>query len=327
MAAGGVGGSIAFYQVDKKRISKEGILSIFCGSKFDILRFVFQPIHNLRKGLWQLMTNQKPPEYPTLTKSHKGLYPFKICTTSFIYPDHYVPNVRMLGPYMDEIELLLFESQGTDALPSRKVIAELCRLAEEFDLSYNVHLPTDISISDRNPARQRRAVETMIQVIDRVRPLDPSALILHVPYTEKSQREPVVRNWQRRVDQSLKQIVSGIENEKIIAFETLDYPLELLEDIIVDLDLGICLDLGHLMVYDYDVLEVFNKFAYKTSVLHLHGVENGCDHTTLKRLSDKLFDSVHQVLKQFTGVVSIEVFSFENLDSSLKYLASHWRKN
>src|SRR5210317_1315717 len=98
--------------------------------------------------------------YPSLTKVYKGLYPFKICTTSFIYPDHYIPNVRMLGPYMDEIELLLFESLGSEVLPSRAVISELCRLAGDFDLSYNVHLPTDISISDRDPAQQQRAVET-----------------------------------------------------------------------------------------------------------------------------------------------------------------------
>ena len=273
------------------------------------------------------MTNEQLHGYQSLPKSYKGLFPFKICTTSFIYPDHYIPNVKMLGPYVDEIELLLFESIGEDALPSRAVIAELCRLAAEFDLSYNVHLPTDISISDPNPARQQRAVETMIQVMDLVRPLDPSALILHVPYTEKSLNDPVVRNWQNRVDQSLKKIVSGIENEKIIAIETLDYPLEFLEDIIVDLDLSICLDLGHLMVYDYDVLEVFTKFASKTSVLHLHGVENGCDHKTLELLSDKLFETVLPVLNKFTGVVSLEVFSFENLDSSLKYLESHWRKS
>ena len=273
------------------------------------------------------MKNKQPLEYSSLTKSYKGLYPFKICTTSFIYPDHYIPNVKMLGPYMDEIELLLFESLGEDALPSRAVIAELCRLAAEFDLSYNVHLPTDVSIGDRNPARQQRAVETMIQVMDLVRPLDPSALILHVPYTEKSLNDPVVRNWQNRVDQSLKKIVSGIENEKIIAIETLDYPLEFLEDIIVDLDLSICLDLGHLMVYDYDVLKVFNKYSSVTPVLHLHGVENRCDHMTLERLSAKLFETVLQVLNKFTGVVSLEVFSFENLDSSLEYLENHWKKN
>ena len=272
------------------------------------------------------MTHEKPLEYPALAKSYKGLYPFKICTTSFIYPDHYIPNVKMLGPYLNEIELLLFESQGADVLPTRKVITDLCRLAEEFDLSYNVHLPTDISISDRNPARQAEAVETMIQVMGLVGPLDPSALILHVPYNESSLDDSVVKKWQNRVYQNLKEIVSAVENKKIIAVENLNYPLKLLEDIIADLGLSICLDLGHLMIYDHDVLEVFNTYAAKTSVIHLHGVENGRDHITLERLSDKLMEAVLQVLNKYTGIVSLEVFSFENLDSSLKFLENHWER-
>jgi len=273
------------------------------------------------------MTNPQEDGYPTLTKSYKGLYPFKICTTSFIYPDHYIPNVKMLGPYLDEIELLLFESQGTDALPTRKVITELCLLAAEFDLSYNVHLPTDISISDQNPARQQRAVETMIQIMDLVRPLDPSALILHIPYTEKSFDEQFVKNWHDRVWQNLAKIGSAAETQDIIAIETLDYPLELLEDILLDLDLGVCLDLGHLMVYDYDLIKVFDKYGFKTPVIHLHGVANDRDHTTLDRLSEDLASTVLRVLKRFAGVVSIEVFSFENLESSLKFLERNWKKN
>jgi sugar phosphate isomerase/epimerase len=224
---------------------------------------------------------------------------------------------------MDEIELLLFESRGTDALPSRAVITELCRLAGEFDLSYNVHLPTDISISDRDPARQQYAVETMIRVSELVRPLEASALILHVPFGENSFDESIVANWRDRVYQNLSKITSAVEAQDIIAIETLDYPVDLLEDIIVDLNLAICLDLGHLMVYGYDLLEVFNKYRFKASVLHLHGVENDRDHMALDRLSEKLASSVLQVLKRFTGVVSLEVFSFEDLNFSLKFLEKH----
>ncbi len=266
----------------------------------------------------------QPNSYPSLTKSYKGSFPFKICTTSFIYPDHYIPNVKMLGPCLDEIELLLFESRGTDALPSRTVIAELCRLAGEFDLSYNVHLPTDIALSDRDPAEQQHAVETMIRVMELVRPLDASALILHVPFGENSYDESVVANWRDRVYQNLEIILSAVENNNIIAVETLDYPLDLLEDLIVDLDLAICLDLGHLMVYDCDLLEVFNKYGFKTSVLHLHGVENDRDHLALDRLSETSASSVLQILKRFTGVVSLEVFSFEALNSSFKFIENRW---
>ena len=127
--------------------------------------------------------------YPTLPKSYKSAYPFTLCTTSYIYPDHIIPNVKMLGPYLDEIELLLFESAGTDVLPSKSVITELSRLAQEFGLTYNVHLPTDISISNQDCRHQNHAVETMIRVMELVYPLSPSGLTLHLPYIEKSFEE------------------------------------------------------------------------------------------------------------------------------------------
>ena len=272
------------------------------------------------------MTKKQPDKYPTLSKSYKSMFPFKICTTSFIYPDHYIPNVKMLGPCMDEIELLLFESQGNDVLPSKAVIAELGQLSRKFDLSYNVHLPTDVSITDRDHVRQKNAVDTLVRVIEHVQPLLPSALVLHLPFVD-TLSEQNISIWRNRVYRNLKKILSAVNNNRLIAVETLDYPLELVADILVDLDLSICLDLGHLMVYDYDVLAVYNEYEALTSVIHLHGVENRCDHTTLERLSDESFSAVRQVLARFTGVVSIEVFSFENLDSSLKHLERHWRKD
>ena len=73
------------------------------------------------------------------------------------------------------------------------------------------------------------------------------------------------------------------------------------------------------MIYDYDLTEVFNKYGVKTSVIHLHGVENGRDHLTLARLSKKPAAAVSWILKKFSGVVSLEVFSFEDLNSSLNF--------
>ncbi len=263
--------------------------------------------------------------YPSLTKSYKKSFPFKLCTTSFIYPDHYIPNVKMLGPYLDEIELLLFESQGPGLLPDKTIIAELRCLAAEFDLSYNVHLPTDISISDQDSARQQHAVETMARVMELVQPLEASALILHVPFGEKSDDASVVANWQDRVLHNLAKLMAVAQRHDIIAIETLDYPLELLDEIVLELDLMVCLDLGHLMVYDYDLVEVFDKYGFRTPVVHLHGVEDDHDHLALDRLTEKLTSSVLKVLKKFTGVVSLEVFSYEDLRSSLKFLENRWR--
>ena len=81
------------------------------------------------------------------------------------------------------------------------------------------------------------------------------------------------------------------------------------------------------MVHGYDIQKVFNKYAHRTSIIHLHGVENGRDHTTLERLSEKFIEPVLTILKSFTGIVSLEIFSFENLNSSLKFLENHWEEN
>ena len=281
--------------------------------------------HILKRWAGFLM-NDRSRRYPGLAKSYKRAYPFKLATTSFIYPDHYIPNVKMLGPYLDEIELLLFESKGVDALPSRAVIAELSNLAKEFDLTYNVHLPTDISISDRDPGHQKHAVETIIKVMELVAPLNPSAQILHLPFIEGSFEKNEVKIWQNRVRSNLGKILSTVEAGEKIAVETLDYPFELVDDIIFDSDLKICLDLGHLIVHGFDIQQVFDKYAFKTSVIHLHGVENDRDHISLDRLPAKLIEPVFRILKRFGGVVSLEIFSFENLKSSLKFLENHWNE-
>ena len=99
--------------------------------------------------------------YPSLEKSYKNHYPFRLGTTSFIYPESYIPNVKMLGPYLDEIELLFMES---NSLPSKDQINELALLAKEYELTYNIHLPTDISIGASDSSIRLHAVETVKRV-------------------------------------------------------------------------------------------------------------------------------------------------------------------
>jgi hypothetical protein len=263
--------------------------------------------------------------YPTLTRSYKRAFPFKLGTTSFIYPDHYVPNVNMLGPYFDEIELLLFESLRPGALPGPAVIRQLGDLAAKYELAYNVHLPTDISITDPDPAKQRRAVDIILSVIDLTSPLSPSGYALHIPYPADSFETQTVGKWQNRALAGLRKIVAaGISPESIL-IETLDYPCELLTAIIGELNLSICLDLGHLMLQGYDIKSAFHSYGAKAAMIHLHGFINGRDHLGLNTLSDKHIEPLLWILRQFTKTVSLEVFSFEQLQASLSFMEKHWK--
>jgi sugar phosphate isomerase/epimerase len=261
--------------------------------------------------------------YPSLARSYKGIFPFKLGTTSFIYPDHYVPNVKMLGPYLDEIELLLFESLAADALPSKAIIAELSQLAQKYGLSYNIHLPTDVSISDERPEKQQQAVDTLLSVIDHVSPLCPTAYTLHIAYNKKSFDNDAVKSWQGLVFKNLEKILAAGIAAESIAIETLDYRFDLIDDIIAKLNLSVCLDIGHLIAHGYDLNALFNKYVDITTIIHLHGVKSGHDHLALNKLPHKFIKPVVSILKQFTGSVSLEVFAYDDLKPSLAFLEKH----
>ena len=264
--------------------------------------------------------------YPALSKSYKGVFPFSIGTTSFIYPDDYVTNVKMLGPYLENIELLLFESHHTDALPSKQVISELANLAGDFNLTYNVHLPTDISVSSPDPLQRSIAAETISRVAEQVAPLQPTTLTLHVPYNEASLEDGVVKRWQERAIKNIGKILANGTPAQLISIENLDYPFEMVDPIISELDLNICLDCGHLFLHGDDINMFFNTYADRTAIMHLYGVDNNHFHGALDQLSEKSMAAITKLLRKFNGMVSLEVFSHVHLEASLKFLEKCWRQ-
>ena len=268
---------------------------------------------------------QRSNEYPSLPKSYKGAYPFKLATTSFIYPDDYIPNVKMLGPYFDEIELLLFESIDIDTSFSGAVVSELERLAKELKVDYDVHLPMDVSISDQDTHSQQHALNILSQIIERASPLVPSSYCLHIPYNETNFASHSIRKWHTRVRSNLEKLLDTGVDASRITIENLGYPIDLIADIVSELNLSICLDVGHLLHHGHNVADVFNRYFSKISVMHLHGVENNQDHVSLDRLSEERFHPVLKILKRFAGVVSLEVFSFDALNASLQYLERCWK--
>ena len=99
---------------------------------------------------------------------------FKLGTTSFIFPDHIVPNVKKLGRFFDEIELLVFESHPREILPTEDDIKELLYLSHKHNLTYNIHLPTDVSFSSEAETDRLKASDTVLQVMELFAPLAPS---------------------------------------------------------------------------------------------------------------------------------------------------------
>ncbi len=259
---------------------------------------------------------------------------FKLATTSFIVPDHIIPNVEKLGPYMDEIELLVFESMPDNVVPSKTDVRHLSHLSHKHNLTYNVHLPTDVSVSSFNKKERQKACDRLLLVIERFSPLKPTTHTLHlempkqVNHAKKGSSD--LENWQVHTRQGLELFLSGLTDPGLISIETLSYPFGHVEPFLKEFNLQVCIDAGHQIKYGHNLVETFKRHEKRIPLIHLHGVDFSGDyikdHTSLDRSPPKALNDYLTILGKFTGVVSLEVFNLNNLNRSLSQL-SEWFDN
>jgi sugar phosphate isomerase/epimerase len=255
-------------------------------------------------------------------RSLKNQYPFRVGTTSFIYPADYITNVRYLAPYVDEIELLVFESHPK-SLPSKKTIADLARLGNDLDITYNIHLPLDINLAASEKDNRLKAISLLLGAMERVTPLDAVTHTLHLDYREKDHRPDTVSAWQARMQQQVHHVIkTGPLDANRISIETLDYPPAYFSPIVKDLGLAVCLDIGHLIRYGYDVGEIIAVYGALTDIIHLHGVINGKDHLSTHLLNPAIVQTLLLFLSRYTQSLSLEVFNPRHLSNSLEWLGN-----
>ncbi len=256
-------------------------------------------------------------KFSPIPGSLKGLFQFKICTTSFIYPAGYVENVRRVGPFFDEIELLVFETPARKGDICRRDVEILKTFGKEFDFTYNVHLPYDISLCHSDTRKQKNAAKTLKSVMDLLSPLSPSSYTLHLPFIGNSQNKADIKNWREKTEKGLLMLLETGVEPGIIAIENLDYPFEWIYPAIEKFNLSVCMDMGHLFLYGYDHKNFFDKYKDKILIIHLHGVKDGKDHLALDCLPKILQNDTVNILKKFEKTLSLEIFSYNNLISSL----------
>ncbi|MBS3759731.1 MAG: TIM barrel protein [Desulfobacterales bacterium] len=256
--------------------------------------------------------------YPYLPRSFKSAYPFSLAATSFIYPDYMAPNARMLGPYLDEMELLFFESRHPGSLPQPQEIHELKSLSQKYGLSYNIHLPLDISLTAKAAAERRQAVETIKYCIDLAGCLSPTTWTIHLPYEDEGDD---FNDWLDRTGESLSQLFPAYIEGSMFSVETLSYPLEWIDGLLRAFDLSICLDICHMAVHGLDWKAFYELYAEKIPIIHLYGFRKAHEHLGLDQLSADIRQSVAEILDRFYGTLCLEVFSYPHLDASLKILS------
>jgi len=271
--------------------------------------------------------------YIPLPKSYKKMFPFKLSTTSYIYPDHIIPNVAMLAPFLDEIELVLFESESQDNYLDDAQIQDLMSFCLHQDIAFNIHLPMDIFLGDENEEVRTKGVSVVKTVMERTLRLNPSVYVLHFDFLNPPAPplpkggfvgETDIEAWRKRLLRTVEEMAQhGVQLNRI-AVETLTYPFEWIVDIVDESGFSTCLDIGHILIYGQDLRFYLDKYLPKTSIIHLHGFQNGIDHLGIDRLSESTLEMILTHMREYRGILSLEVFSIEDLKKSLITLEEKW---
>lgn len=255
----------------------------------------------------------------------KGQFPFRVGAPSYVIPADIMSNVRHLADCVDDIEIVLFESDAISNLPDEHTFRELKAYAREKSLTYTVHLPLDADIGSRNENERRDSVQKYLRVISRTALLNPHSYIVHLPAPSDATDMAERAKWHASLSRSANELLASGLDCSLVAVETLDYPFEWVEKIVENCSFSICLDIGHALLHGYAIQPLIERQFGRTRVVHVHGVDNGQDHCCISRVDPDVFSLLFSTLhldRRMTRVLTIEVFNEERLRDSLKVLAA-----
>ncbi len=259
---------------------------------------------------------------------NKNNYPFRLGCTSYVYPDEIVPNVKKMAPIVDDIEIVLFQSEEYSNLPDTETISELAHLSKENNITYTVHFPIDKDAGATDAFERKQFSDQVKRIIELMQPVDPYGYLLHFQGIEADSSEQERNAWLHACDEVCRQIagIPDLEKKKICV-ENLSYPLAWHMDMVERYGFSLCLDIGHLLLSEKNWDDIFAEYLGKTRIIHLHGVCDMKDHISLKK--GKLGDVEKSILlikeSKYRHIVTLEVFDSDDTFESIEIVEGLWQ--
>jgi hypothetical protein len=217
-----------------------------------------------------------------------------ISAPSWVQPGTYLENLEVLEAQrkVASVELLFYiYDEDTRSIFAR----ERERIAAKTDrFGFTVHLPDPLL-----PEHEALVEATR----DFVR-----SYVFHPAEPEGAPRlARTVAAWRERYGD-----IFLLENTRLRLFEA-NLPLHG--------DIGLCCDVGHLLLEGVDPAAWLDERAPRVRELHLHGIAEGKDHAAFS-FRDPSMSPLVPFLRIFDGTVEIEVFSLDELGLCIAELES-----
>ncbi len=271
--------------------------------------------------------------------------PCRIGTTSYIIPADILPNLEFLKDIVEDVELVLFESDEFSNLPSKADVREMGRIAEGAGLSFTVHLPLDAFPGAADENQRKKSAEKWLRVMDLTEPISPFGWVVHLndppimlppggsagisfdmgdhTVETESGQGPSWAHWLGQCGKTLDALISRTE-PRLLCVETLSYDFNRVLPLVMEKNCAICIDIGHLVLTGRDIAACLDAWLARARIIHLHGVNSeGRDHVHVGHLDAGLLEGIINALKadgSVQRVLTLEIFSRDDLERSFSVL-------
>jgi hypothetical protein len=232
-----------------------------------------------------------------------------LAAPSCLLPGTVAENCRYLQDRVREVGLTLFETESCLGYTSRDLPPDLGRLG----LFYHVHLPLDLAWEQGAAF----VFERVKHLLEKVAYLEPDKFVLHPPASARD-LEKFARLW----------IEAGLESRRLLMENIRGHDLLSVWPVIEEYDLGVCLDVGHILAYSQEgLLDVFSLWE-RVGLVHVYGTEINGKHLGLDSLDEHGIQILRAILDNIPKrtVLLLELFDREKFDYSRDILSKLMKK-
>lgn len=253
---------------------------------------------------------------------------FRFGTTSYIIPADILPNAEWLAGQVDDIQLILFETDDYGSnLPDATLRRQLRSLGQRHGLSYSVHLPLDLRLADGGGVAHESIIKAH-RVIDATLELEPTAYTVHLtggslPCDLGGDGSRSLEEWQDEAVAALQEVAARLSHPSLLAVENLEHwSPEAFAPVLARLPVSRAVDVGHLWLKGESAFPRLAEWLPRTRLVHIHGTGTR-DHQSLAHAPrEELRQTLYFLRDHFAGVVTLEVFNEADFRESMALMKS-----